>query len=94
MSERRLRTSGSQAFDLPYRLCGRQYGDASIVASKAVQIAVAGNNQIGPSGNGTGEHLVVVRILIDYAWHILGSCHVGQTAQFHDDGLWGKTCLG
>ena len=48
---------------------------------------VAGDNQIGPSGQGAGEHVVVVGIVLDHARHFLGRGHVGQAPLLRDDAL-------
>jgi len=85
---RMLRATASYAFDVLHRLRGRKNRDASVVAAQAVQITVAGDDEIGLPGESTGEHLVIVGILRDDARHILWSGHIGHTAKLYDDTLW------
>ena len=68
-------------------LCGGNDGDALVLTAQAMQMFVAGDDQIDPSGQGARENVVVVGIVLDHARHFLGRGHVGQASQLHDDAL-------
>ena len=48
---------------------------------------VAGDNHAYLSGEGASEHMIVICILRNDAWHCYRRNHVGQAPQFSDSAL-------
>ncbi len=66
--------------------------NALIVATEADQMPIARNNHIHLPGQRTGEHMIIVGIVLNHARHCQWRNHVGQTPQFRNDALRRRVC--
>lgn len=77
----------SLADDSLQACCRSEDGNALVVATEAVQVLVAGDDEVGTGSKGAGEDVIVVGVRRDYAGHVLRGDHVGEATKFGDDTL-------
>lgn len=59
------------SFDEFQRLIGAEDANVFVLPAKAMQMFVAGDDQIGLSGHSAGDDVVVIRVVRDHSWNVV-----------------------